>query len=87
MNIFIAETSVYRTKTLCDEEQKRSQSNCVIFCDNHFTMVLTAPMDTILKDTGVTMNQISVKKRKRLVSMILGLIFVFIFNMLLDIGM
>lgn len=49
-------------------------------------MVLITPVDTRLKDASVTMNQLYVKKRKRLVSIILGFIFVFIYNMLLNIG-
>ena len=86
MNIFIAKASVYCTKIFCDKEWKMFYFICAIFCDNHLTMVLITPVDTRLKDASVTMNQLYVKKRKRLVSIILGFIFVFIYNMLLNIG-
>ena len=83
MNIFITKISVHHTKILFDKEQKPSHSICVTFPNNHFTMVLTAPMDTTLKGAGVTMIQTFVKERKRLVSTILSLTLVFIYNMLL----
>ena len=45
-------------------------------------MVLTAPRDTRLMCASVKRNQTSAMKRKRLVFIILGLIFVLIYNRL-----